>query len=557
MDRRSNSSQASKKRPVIETACAVFSVLFLSQLVYRALIDHVGAWFARSCVMIVLPALTLLGMALNIAQSISVQSRIIRLCFWIVIGISYMDIGYVTDSVSEKIFSSVGLHITDAGILTRGAFLALAGSWMPAICNGFLLVSYINSLFSRKKEAFLTSIGIHALCSAIFLVWMPEPPYPDCAIPLLGCLIACVGITVEMPKGWRFLRSIFIVSGIAYACNSYLSCSYCGMVEPNSETRRQLHVIWKCPLRSGNVLQIIEGVPNGIVDQENSSSPLHIRAMRLGHSVMGGIWTKPESVYGVSIFSAFHLQATGALFISANKSRTDKKSLHVGLGAGTSLKLLQELGYSCNCIELHPEIVVAAKEFFNVHGAACQVGDAGQTIHQTSLEKYDIINVDIFSGDTDMSLLKKHAFFRTLSRLMIRSDDSVLVVNYFGIESQQLKRLYSIVAESFAIVRIFKEEQDDDAISNFVLVASNSRNLNEADPVPVLESEPYSTIFQDHKDALIDTLRNREISATRGIRSRCSDYRSLIELFSFKACVWRENLLASGAQWRSFRRHFS
>lgn len=548
---------ASDKMFPVNLACSIFSLFLLLQLAYRCLIGHLGEWFARNCVMSVVPALSLLGTLGTLAMGGALHGRIFRLCCWIPVGIAFMDMKYISDTVAEAAFSSCPEQVTDLGILTRGAFVSFAGSWVPAVSIGFLLCSYMKSYFVSKKDIFMVNVVVHALGScSVLMLWIPEPPYPDCSIPLLGFLVSCTGLVAELPKSLRLLGSILVVSGLSYAFNSYLSCSYCGKVEPqgNIYDPRHLHMIWKCPLRSGNILQVVEGTPNGMEERDTS---LQLRAMRLGHSMMGGIWIEPQSVYGVSIFSAFYLQAAGALFTDDKKPNQDKKSLHIGLGVGTSVNVLQEIGYSTDCMELHPEILAAAKEFFNLHGAACQIGDAGRNIHHISLNEYDLINLDIFSGDTDMSLLKKHEFFRKLSRSMMQPTDSILVVNFFGLEGQQLKKLYEIVKESFVAVRLYREEESDDVISNFVLIASNSGKLLSIDPVPRLFSEAYATVFNDHRDSIAQTLKHREISATRDIKTRCKEYKSMAELFSFKACVWMESMWASGAQWRSFKSQFA
>lgn len=549
-------SNSGRRLFATELGCTLISLSLLFQLAFRSFVDQLGEWFARNSVILVLPILVNIGIVCNIALlHDALRGRIIRLCCWIAIGISYIDLKYVSDSISEVVFASSGGNVTDKGILTRGAFVALAASWIPVASIGFLLCSYTRTYFLRKKDAFLASVVLNILCSCAFLMlWVPEPPYPDCTIPLLGSLVSCMALFIELPKGIKLWGSIIIALGISYTFNSYLSCSYCGKVEFHN-TGEQLHAIWKCPLRSGNILQVIEGNPDNMRDELNRS--LVLRAMRLGHSIMGGVWIEPQSVYGVPIFSAFHLQAAGALFTNQEKENMDKKSLHIGLGVGTSLKVLQDIGYSCDCMEIHPEILAAAKEFFNLQGIACQIGDAGKNIYDMSLEKYDLINLDIFSGDTDMTLLKKDEFFRQISRSMMHSTDSVLVVNFFGLEGQQLKTLFSIMRESFVAVRVYREEQDEDEISNFVLIASNSDKLQNMDPVPLLDSEPYKNVFSDHKGRIEDALGRREILHLRDIRSHCTQYKSVMELFSFKACIWMENLRASGVQWRAFRRQFS
>ena len=83
--------------------------------------------------------------------------------------------------------------------------------------------------------------------------------------------------------------------------------------------------VWKCPLPAGGILQVVDVDVVFKQDSAVSDEAYRLRAVRLGHSIMGGEWTAPASVAGLPIFSAFHLQAAaGALFSSATRNSRDE-----------------------------------------------------------------------------------------------------------------------------------------------------------------------------------------------------------------------------------------
>jgi len=376
------------------------------------------------------------------------------------------------------------------------------------------------------------------------------------------------------------LGSAVIGVGVSYGFNSYLQCGYCGAVA--AETRQvdtaPTRAVWRCPLREGGVLQVVDVD----VDEE-----YRLRAVRLGHSIMGGVWTAPADVSGMPIFSAFHLQAAlGAVYAatatataSASSSTTataspvdNKRSLHVGLGIGGSVTLLQGLGYTSDCVELHPQMVQVAREFFHLNGTACQIGDANQLLVPTTgrnanalpLEAYDVIIVDIFSGDADAVVRNSKGLFDAIAQSsMIREEKTrhqQVVVNYFGIQGYQLHALYETIRQSFSDVHVYREDPADAVISNFVIVASHEvavsggggGSANNSNLSKLLKTAPFSRVFADYTDHITDVLDRREIVPT----STCGDVKSVLELLRQRACMLKESLSFAGAHFRAMRGQF-
>lgn len=520
-------------------------VYLFSQLEYRSLTDIFGDWYARNSILLVsfpVTAGVVLGVTLNPSGS-----WLLPCVSWVVVGVGFSDVKYINQVVSDH-----SLHnradSTDVEILGRCSFVTFASSWAPGVCLGYLIGSYSSSFASRTRDAFMGCIILLIICMLYSVGVQPAfMRHPDCALPLGGAAVSCISFLMETPKHLRLIASVIVVSGVSYTINTYISCTYCGQIIPDSTSKGPLQVTWRCPLALGGVLEIVQGTPH--VDENLEYS---LRAMRLGNSMIGGSWIEPESIRGVPIFSAFHLQATGALFFK-HPQKKDKRSLHIGLGSGESIQVLQKLGYTTDCIEIHPEVVQAAKQFFGLDNCACQIGDAADIIQRMPLGSYDIIIVDIFSGDVHMGLLQQEAFFRTISLAMIQSQDSILVVNYFGREGHQLARLHTIIKDNFRGLRVYREEAEEDRISNFVLMASNAQEFLAIEPQGVLDSEPFNTVFSDYRDILSDTL-GREY--TRDPVSNCTDYHSLLGLVQSHACLWKENLQIAGQQFQSFNQQF-
>lgn len=519
-------------------------VYSFSQLEYRSLTEIFGDWYARNSIVLVsfpVTAGVVLGVTLNPSGSWLLQS-----VSWVIVGVGFSDVKYINQVVSDHSLHSQA-DSTDVEILWRCSFVTFASSWAPGVCLGYLIGSYCKSFATRKRDAFMCSIGLMIVSILYSIGFQPTfLRHPDCALPFVGVVASSMSFLIETPTQLRFIASVVIVSGLSYTINTYISCTYCGQTTAETTSKGLLHVIWKCPLALGGVLEIVQGTPH----VENIDYSL--RAMRLGNSMIGGSWIEPESIRGIPIFSAFHLQASGALFFK-HPQKKDKRSLHIGLGSGGSVQVLQKLGYTTDCVEIHPEVVQAAKQFFELNNCACQIGDAGEIIQHMPLGSYDIIIVDIFSGDVHMGLLQQEAFFRSISLAMIQSQDSILVVNYFGREGYQLARLHTIIKDNFRGLRVYREEAEADRISNFVLMASNAQEFLMMQPQDVLDSEPFTTVFSDYKDILSDTL-SREY--TRDPVSNCSKYHSLTGLMKSRACLWKENLQIAGQQFQSFNQQF-
>ncbi len=622
MDSNSNGSFARVTSSALSLLGALLSLQLLLDLSNRALVVQCGEWYARTSTVLAVLPLSLLG---AVAAVKFPARQFHRMLAWIAVGVfGFLDLVYVTEKLSDAIFGHLQAQtLSDVGILKRSVFIGAGACWIPSVCLGYLMWSYAERVIADAEaggrghgvgnatpSASTTALvwaGMHAACAGMLLWDVPMwalasyAPYPDCLVPLVGVGVACFALVIELrAQQFGVLGGAVVVVGISLAFNAFLSCRYCGYVD--SEGRRGGHTggvttVWKCPLPAGGILQVIDVDVVFQQDDAIADESYRLRAVRLGHSIMGGEWTAPASVAGLPIFSAFHLQAAaGALFSSAvrgsrgnvieptddsgkenplgssgARDQPNRRSLHVGLGIGGSVTLLQKLGFACDCIELHPQMVHVAKEFFHLNSTVCQIGDANALItnrHPAGLplDAYDVIIVDIFSGDANaVSRSGNKDFFAAISRASMANSASsqVLVVNYFGLQGVQLNNLHNSISQSFSTVNVYREEamgddeaaDADHAISNFILVASNAPPTGTAPehPARLLVSEPYSAVFAEYKDHIVEVLEHRRVT---DLKSTCDDVSSVVSLARHWLCHGREQLLFSGAHWRAMRGQF-
>jgi len=639
MDSSSKGSFARVRLSALSLLGTLLSLQLLLDLVNRALVVQCGEWYARtSTVLSVLP-LSLLGAMAAVRFPARPFHRMLA---WIAVGVfGFLDLVYVTEKLSGAIFWHVQAEtLSDVGILKRSVFIGAGACWIPSVCLGYLTWCYVQRLLADADAeaeagggghgdgnvmppsvltAALVWAGVHAACAGMMMWDVPMwvlgsyAPYPDCLVPLVGVGVASIALVMESrARQFGVLGGAVVVAGISLAFNAYLSCRYCGHVDGTG--RRGDHsggvtTVWKCPLPTGGILRVIDVDVLFKQDDSMVDEAYRLRAVRLGHSIMGGEWSAPASVAGLPIFSAFHLQAAaGAVFSSAARDNRDnrgnrgnrdnrsnavdstdelhvedsndpsdsrdrpiRRSLHVGLGIGGSVTLLQRLGFACDCIELHPQMVHVAKEFFHLNSTVCQIGDANTLItnrHPAALplDAYDVIIVDVFSGDSHaVSRSGNRDFFAAISRASMANSahSQVLVVNYFGLQGVQLNNLHDSISQSFSTVSVYREEAEnggefadpDHAISNFILVASNapSKGTGLGHPARLLASKPYSTVFADYKDHIVEVLEQQRVD---DLQSTCGDVSSVVSLVSHWVCHTREQLACSGAHWRAMRGQF-
>lgn len=453
----------------------------------------------------------------------------------------------------------------DTEILARWALTALFGCGGVFFLLGWALGNALYALPAALYAPGLCSIPIIIAAPSLAAVY---PYYHQCVanhvVGIFSALMATTylytisatttfsssGARTHSSHGhkWRMQAQIMCLLLLFTSFRSISSCLHCGGTintrnNNNSRTAEssppRTGCTWRCPLQDGSLLSIIENSP-----EENPG--LRYRAMRLNHAVMGGIWTLPKQEAGRPVYTAFHLQAAARLLLSERneekensidqknsgikeknaksieklQQRQGRRSLHIGLGAGTAVSVLQRRGFSTDVIEIYPEILDAAQTHFGLQiymknngttTGICNeagigigmVGDALKVVPALKNSTYDLVILDVFSGgfptSTDSSFfnsffypskrrrrrseqeekesagkLNSAAFFKEIRQKMksgssvgdssssssSSAGNGVLAVNYVGMQdSPELAQLVCTLKRVFASVRCFKDAE--------------------------------------------------------------------------------------------------
>jgi spermidine synthase len=147
-----------------------------------------------------------------------------------------------------------------------------------------------------------------------------------------------------------------------------------------------------------------------------------------------------------------------------------KRVLFWGLGAGVCARAMAEIGSEVTVIEIDPMSEKVAREYFGLPASVkVIIGDA-RTETSRLTEKYDVIMLDAFSGDSPpFHLLTREAFADLKKRL---SDGGLVVANIVGGVSGEASRVASSIVATMESV--FGETQ---VFSPNWLLAGRNRNF--------------------------------------------------------------------------------
>ncbi|KAI0375810.1 S-adenosyl-L-methionine-dependent methyltransferase [Pilatotrama ljubarskyi] len=217
----------------------------------------------------------------------------------------------------------------------------------------------------------------------------------------------------------------------------------------------------------------------------------HLRYLRAGHSLLGGVWVGPRAqaedptmllkdeageTLGDSIYSAFVLQEAARL-VKKPGNGTPKNALMIGLGTGIAATSFMRHNLDTTIIEIDPAVYDAAHRFFGlpsprpeklfIQDARPWVRNRSATLVEsatatapvaeadvTSPELFDIVVHDCFSGGGVPSHLYTQEFWSDLKNIV--RPDGVVAVNFAGmLESASGKAIVSTLQASFPRCRGF------------------------------------------------------------------------------------------------------
>ncbi|KAI1796216.1 S-adenosyl-L-methionine-dependent methyltransferase [Ganoderma leucocontextum] len=222
----------------------------------------------------------------------------------------------------------------------------------------------------------------------------------------------------------------------------------------------------------------------------------HMRYLRAGHSLLGGVWVGPKvtamdpelvlkdqagNELGDSVYTAFILQEAALLAKKADNARP-KNALIIGLGTGISATSFIRHGLSTTIVEIDHVVYDAAKRFFGlptpdhvfledargwVHNRS-ETAKAESTSSSQTSDPFDIVVHDCFSGGGIPAHLYTQRFWEELKSI-VRSD-AVVAVNYAGIiSSDSAKAVVLTLRSVFPQCRAFYDslESSADALNEF------------------------------------------------------------------------------------------
>ncbi|MGB5716890.1 MAG: fused MFS/spermidine synthase [Gammaproteobacteria bacterium] len=160
--------------------------------------------------------------------------------------------------------------------------------------------------------------------------------------------------------------------------------------------------------------------------------------------------------------------------------RKPRQVLVIGLGAGQIPPVLEAAGMEVEVVEIDPEVVRLAREYFGFQGTAV-VAD-GRRFLQRSDKHWDVIMVDAYLGSSPpWQLFTREAFALYRERL---NPGGAVVINFIGshLEAAQRPALEAVVATArtaFPVVETYPDpkEPDDYPTRNIYIVATTGARL--------------------------------------------------------------------------------
>jgi spermidine synthase/MFS family permease len=107
-----------------------------------------------------------------------------------------------------------------------------------------------------------------------------------------------------------------------------------------------------------------------------------------------------------------------------------KRALVLGFGAGELPRIFNERGLEVSAVEINPDTLSAAKEFFHFKQGEIKVFfEDARTFVKNCDESYDVIVLDLFHGDGMPEHIITREFFQDINKCL--SSDGVLLTNFF------------------------------------------------------------------------------------------------------------------------------
>lgn len=203
-----------------------------------------------------------------------------------------------------------------------------------------------------------------------------------------------------------------------------------------------------------------------VVEDSNRGAPL--RLLKANRSFIGAKWTtQNEPAFGfVHVLEAVRL---------ANPS--GKHLLLIGLGIGSLVEELRDDGIISDVVEIDPEVVRLAREYFDFQtDGNVYIQDARTFVRHTN-SKYDYIVHDTFTGGSTPEHMLSVELIRELKALL--RPQGVLALNLVGSHQGTLaaspEAVLATIRAVFPHVRVFRDQppgRHPEQLSNVMFFAS-------------------------------------------------------------------------------------
>jgi len=178
--------------------------------------------------------------------------------------------------------------------------------------------------------------------------------------------------------------------------------------------------------------------------------------------------------------SSAYRYSEGLIGLGEQYVHNPQRALIIGLGAGIMGTQLARDGLEVVVVEIDPEVVRLAREYFDFQGKA--VTADGRRYLQRNDRKWDIIFVDAYLGDNPpWQLFTRDAFTLYRDRL---SPGGAVIVNFIGshLDQEQLPALQAVVSsarEVFSVVDAYPDpwEPEDSPTRNIYIAVSDHERI--------------------------------------------------------------------------------
>jgi spermidine synthase len=184
-----------------------------------------------------------------------------------------------------------------------------------------------------------------------------------------------------------------------------------------------------------------------------------------GSSFYNGEIVVLQDIFGKSLLASGLTQSGGMIeslwktAISGLKDKKVEKILILGLGAGSCLSPIRKRWPKAQIrgVEIDPKMVELGEKFFKLssHNLEIKIEDASDFITKNQ-SKYDLILIDLFSGEKYPEFLEKQQFLKNLKKILGKNGFFIFNCLYFKNHRKTTEKYFKILKNYFSNVNSLK-----------------------------------------------------------------------------------------------------